>query len=193
MLGACVFFLMIRRPPRSTLFPYTTLFRSPIVLLYILRIRLRRQPVSTLLFWDQLFDEKKPRSWWQRLLADEEHKGEVIVLSDCCFDNAQQLLSDSTVTLYGVGGPRDNIGITWYQVRRSLLDAVGYQLLIDVTSGPARPAVARAPAPPRRRRCRPHLQLEKRGSAAAYRLSCAHAECNRVVSGQLRRSAAGRL
>src|SRR3712207_9415258 len=31
-IGACVpfefFFLMIRRPPRSTLFPYTTLFRS---------------------------------------------------------------------------------------------------------------------------------------------------------------------
>src|SRR3712207_8510499 len=24
----CVFFLVIRRPPRSTLFPYTTLFRS---------------------------------------------------------------------------------------------------------------------------------------------------------------------
>src|SRR2546429_1532900 len=28
-----VFFLMIRRPPRSTLFPYTTLFRSPARLL----------------------------------------------------------------------------------------------------------------------------------------------------------------
>src|SRR3712207_3725603 len=28
----CVFFLMIRRPPRSTLFPYTTLFRSNTVL-----------------------------------------------------------------------------------------------------------------------------------------------------------------
>src|SRR3712207_6973129 len=26
----CCFFLMIRRPPRSTLFPYTTLFRSNI-------------------------------------------------------------------------------------------------------------------------------------------------------------------
>src|ERR1039458_9278411 len=25
---SCYFFLMIRRPPRSTLFPYTTLFRS---------------------------------------------------------------------------------------------------------------------------------------------------------------------
>src|SRR3712207_8974047 len=28
----CVFFLMIRRPPRSTLFPYTTLFRSCLIL-----------------------------------------------------------------------------------------------------------------------------------------------------------------
>src|SRR3712207_8300247 len=26
--GVLVFFVMIRRPPRSTLFPYTTLFRS---------------------------------------------------------------------------------------------------------------------------------------------------------------------
>src|SRR2546427_2921727 len=26
-----LFFLMIRRPPRSTLFPYTTLFRSPAI------------------------------------------------------------------------------------------------------------------------------------------------------------------
>src|SRR2546430_13739722 len=26
--SVCFFFLMIRRPPRSTLFPYTTLFRS---------------------------------------------------------------------------------------------------------------------------------------------------------------------
>src|SRR3712207_7196806 len=34
------FFLMIRRPPRSTLFPYTTLFRSPVD-------RLRRRPRPT--------------------------------------------------------------------------------------------------------------------------------------------------
>src|SRR2546430_9787158 len=27
-IASCFFFLMIRRPPRSTLFPYTTLFRS---------------------------------------------------------------------------------------------------------------------------------------------------------------------
>src|SRR5258708_29879125 len=28
-IAVSFFFLMIRRPPRSTLFPYTTLFRSP--------------------------------------------------------------------------------------------------------------------------------------------------------------------
>src|SRR3712207_6893064 len=30
MYGFAFFFLMIRRPPRSTLFPYTTLFRSTV-------------------------------------------------------------------------------------------------------------------------------------------------------------------
>src|SRR2546430_10357879 len=34
------FFLMIRRPPRSTLFPYTTLFRSHIMLRYELEKQL---------------------------------------------------------------------------------------------------------------------------------------------------------
>src|SRR6202008_5154842 len=31
LLSVVFFFLMIRRPPRSTLFPYTTLFRSTII------------------------------------------------------------------------------------------------------------------------------------------------------------------
>src|SRR5256886_2164099 len=31
IVGSLTFFLMIRRPPRSTLFPYTTLFRSVVV------------------------------------------------------------------------------------------------------------------------------------------------------------------
>ncbi len=39
----------------------------PIVVFYILKIRLRRVPVSTLMFWRQIFEEKKPRSIWQRL------------------------------------------------------------------------------------------------------------------------------
>src|SRR4051794_12699415 len=39
----------------------------PVVIFYILKIRLRRVPVSPVIFWRQIFDEKKPRSIWQRL------------------------------------------------------------------------------------------------------------------------------
>jgi hypothetical protein len=39
----------------------------PVVVLYILKVRLRRVPVSTLMFWRQIFEEQKPRSIWQRL------------------------------------------------------------------------------------------------------------------------------
>src|ERR1019366_5761118 len=39
------FFLMIRRPPRSTLFPYTTLFRSVFCILEALHSALRRRDV----------------------------------------------------------------------------------------------------------------------------------------------------
>ena len=39
----------------------------PIVALYILKIRLRRIPVSTNLFWKQVYDENPPRSLWQQL------------------------------------------------------------------------------------------------------------------------------
>ena len=39
----------------------------PIVVFYILKIRLRRKPVSTVIFWRQVLDEKNPRSIWQRL------------------------------------------------------------------------------------------------------------------------------
>src|SRR3712207_7674143 len=52
------FFLMIRRPPRSTLFPYTTLFRSvyvyPVREVELLRLRL---VVASDLLGEQLYDE----------------------------------------------------------------------------------------------------------------------------------------
>ncbi len=43
------------------------LLAIPVVIFYILKIRLRRVPVSTVLFWRQIFEQKKPRSIWQRL------------------------------------------------------------------------------------------------------------------------------
>src|SRR6266700_4800595 len=52
------FFLMIRRPPRSTLFPYTTLFRS--------RLRYSMQPSSSL-----------SRQHYRSLSRSEEHTSEL--------------------------------------------------------------------------------------------------------------------
>lgn len=40
---------------------------APIVLFYILKVRLRRIPVSTTYFWEQVYHEKNPRSIWQKL------------------------------------------------------------------------------------------------------------------------------
>src|SRR5947207_12196319 len=59
-----IFFLMIRRPPRSTLFPYTTLFRSP--------------PPDA---W------RRPRTWASRSISprswrSEEHTSELQSHSD---------------------------------------------------------------------------------------------------------------
>src|SRR5215471_20893183 len=52
------FFLMIRRPPRSTLFPYTTLFRSPA----------RRRERA-----DDPRDRRRPGTPWR----SEEHTSEL--------------------------------------------------------------------------------------------------------------------
>ena len=50
--------------------PYAMLWIAaivPVVGFYILKVRLRRVPVSTLVFWRQIYDENRPRSIWQRL------------------------------------------------------------------------------------------------------------------------------
>src|SRR5947199_7510332 len=44
-----------------------SLLAIPIVVFYILKIRLRQVPVSTTIFWQQIYDEKRPRSLWQIL------------------------------------------------------------------------------------------------------------------------------
>ena len=40
---------------------------APIIILYILKLRRRREPVSTLMFWDQIFKEKQTTSLFQKL------------------------------------------------------------------------------------------------------------------------------
>lgn len=239
----------------------------PIIALYILKVRMRRVPVSTLLFWNELFDEKKPTAWWQRLrhwlslllqlaflalvvaalldplwswqkdkqrrvvlvidnsasmlaksgdgptrleeakdaartlvqalrdgdqmavvtaggqpivlwgmtdhgrwlldaidaapeteapgaiqpalelakrlLSGLEGDGEIVLFTDGCSDISDESLNDDQIAVYGVGEPIDNVGITRYQVRRSLVDAIGYQVMVDVTNYSDKPQTGR--------------------------------------------------
>lgn len=39
----------------------------PIVVLYLLKVRLRRVPVATTMFWDQQFEDTKPQAIWRQL------------------------------------------------------------------------------------------------------------------------------
>lgn len=227
----------------------------PVVLFYLLRTRPRRQPVSTLLFWQQVFDQRRQRSWWQRLrhllslllqlaflglltaalidplwpdqenrsrrvaivldnsasmqadsgegqtrfqkavseaqrvvsrlrdgdevtlitaggevralvgvtdfppavrdalqslgptdapsrtdeavglarrlVADHERR-EIVVISDGCFESAEQLAVAEEVRLINVGRPADNIAITALEARRSLVDPIGYAVFVEV-------------------------------------------------------------
>jgi hypothetical protein len=237
----------------------------PIVIFYILKIRMRRVPVSTTLFWRQIFEEKQPRSIWQklrhllsllvqiaflllvvfaltepifkweirdarklvlvidnsasmnasdidsgptrlvlakedalalidglrfrdemaiiaagtqptvrcgmtghqstlrdelkkiaptdgptrvkdavelarRLLADQktgENKGRssVVVLTDGGFDNSAKLATADDLKVIGIGSKKTgNVGISKFQVRRSLIDPIGYQILVEVVN-----------------------------------------------------------
>jgi hypothetical protein len=238
----------------------------PVIIFYILKIRLRRFPVSTLLFWQQIFEEKKPRSLWQRLrhllslllqlvflaflvlaladpifrwqqaqarrlvivvdnsssmnaadvgpsrleaartearrviegirLGDElaiiaaastprvvcgptdhertliaaldsitpvdgptriteavalarrllsgsEKNPRVVVLTDGGFAGAADLAREPNVELIKVGGKSGNVGITRLQARRSLLDPIGYEILVEISNASDEPASLR--------------------------------------------------
>src|SRR3989475_4614992 len=49
------FFLMIRRPPRSTLFPYTTLFRSAVTSIFVATINIRLPNLSAVISMGAVF------------------------------------------------------------------------------------------------------------------------------------------
>jgi hypothetical protein len=46
---------------------FLLLLAIPIILLYILRIQLRQKVISTTMFWQQVFEERRSRSFWRRL------------------------------------------------------------------------------------------------------------------------------
>ncbi|MBM82508.1 MAG: hypothetical protein CMJ78_18245 [Planctomycetaceae bacterium] len=238
----------------------------PIVIFYILKIRLRRVPVSTVMFWHQIFEEKQPRSIWQKLrhllslllqlaflmlltialtdpffdweirevrrlvvvvdnsgsmraLVDDEdtrldeakdetlaiidslrprdemaivaagtqprvvcgltghqrtlkdalgtidvtdgptrikeaieltrrlisdhENGKAVIVSDGSFENSEELVQADDIVWLPIGEESDNIAITQFQVRRSLVDPVGYQILVEVRNFADEPAETR--------------------------------------------------
>src|SRR2546425_5287970 len=70
--AVCFFFLMIRRPPRSTLFPYTTLFRS-LVAVASLVWGLREQSTLLVASWGALLATSLATS----SVRSEEHTSEL--------------------------------------------------------------------------------------------------------------------
>ena len=46
---------------------WLALLAVPVILFYILKVRLRQEKVSTIIFWQQVFEERRTRSLWRRL------------------------------------------------------------------------------------------------------------------------------
>src|SRR5438132_13752455 len=77
LIDCYFFFLMIRRPPRSTLFPYTTLFRSAVVWMSSSISLLSRSHAT------RAHSESSPRITREALLhRSEEHTSELQSHSD---------------------------------------------------------------------------------------------------------------
>src|SRR3712207_6890264 len=100
------FFLMIRRPPRSTLFPYTTLFRSVLHLAFGLLRRLTPSridlPGRRLLTLVARLDGGRSLRLRRRLLLDrsEEHTSE---LQSRQYLVCRLLLEKKKKTIYAIG------------------------------------------------------------------------------------------
>src|SRR3712207_8360681 len=73
-MGRSFFFLMIRRPPRSTLFPYTTLFRSRRVLT---RTRALVPPLLRGALSEEALEEIVAAAEELREVRSEEHTSEL--------------------------------------------------------------------------------------------------------------------
>src|SRR2546430_12952143 len=74
------FFLMIRRPPRSTLFPYTTLFRSQHDAGQLVGLFQTHGSVCSSYYKNPMIEirlERKTRSSFEKTARSEEHTSEL--------------------------------------------------------------------------------------------------------------------
>ena len=76
----------------------------------------------------------------RRLLSGSEKLRRVVVLTDGGFDGAAELARQEDVELIKLGTKTGNVGITRLQARRSLLDPIGYEILVEVFNASDEPA-----------------------------------------------------
>src|SRR5262249_30285426 len=69
----------------------------------------------------------------RRLLADEKNPA-IVTISAGCFDKPAELSRAEHVHFIPIGGRTGNVGITQFQVRRSLSDPLGYEILAEVAN-----------------------------------------------------------
>jgi hypothetical protein len=67
----------------------------------------------------------------RRLLGGKRDKNSILVLTDAAFPDADKILAAEDVHAFLAGKKTGNVAITRYQVRRSLLDPVGYEILVE--------------------------------------------------------------
>lgn len=70
----------------------------------------------------------------RRLLGEKRDKKSILVLTDAAFPEASKLLASAYVDAFLVGKKTGNLAITRCQARRSLLDPIGYEILVEVAN-----------------------------------------------------------
>lgn len=78
-----------------------------------------------------------------RQLVAQEEDSSILVFSDGCTPDLASLQAMPNVRFCPVGEPIDNIGITRFQPRRSLGDAVGYEILVETVNHGTEPVSVR--------------------------------------------------
>src|SRR5258707_14946568 len=125
---SCFFFLMIRRPPRSTLFPYTTLFRSEDYLEFLLNDAMTR--VITV-FAEQI---RRPQRFLA-LAARAREAGKAIVLLHPGRSAAARAAAQSHTGALAAG---DHAVMRALVAREGVIAVDGLDELIDVSELVAR-------------------------------------------------------
>jgi hypothetical protein len=67
-----------------------------------------------------------------RGLIDQRQVGQIVVISDGCFPDAQPLSTAADIQWWTVSQRSGNLGFTQFQVRRNLVDPIAYEILAEV-------------------------------------------------------------